>query len=131
MIANRKNYLPVAVYVITSYDPITYESHLENAYADDSIHIPEFPESYYNAILTYDSKDIISVNIDPSFYYLVKPRYYIDHTWENKSLELDLNKPIGTTLQTNQAVVFAIIAEKGIVERSYKVFWVLEQRPQF
>ena len=77
MIANWKSYLPVAVYVITSYDQETYESHLENAYADDSIHIPEFPEFYNNAVLTYDSKDVISVNIDPSFYYLVKPRYYI------------------------------------------------------
>ena len=41
-----KRFPPTAVYVIVNYDRTTYQAQLENTYADDSIHIPEFPESF-------------------------------------------------------------------------------------
>jgi hypothetical protein len=123
-----EGYPPVAAYVITSYDLKTFQSQLENTYADDSIHIPEFPESYLNRALLYNNNDVISIDLDANYHYLVKPRYYIDHTWENKNLEVNSKGSLEMTLPTAQAVVFAIIAEKGIKERKYKVLWVLERR---
>ena len=123
-----ESYPPVAAYVIKNYDPTTYQGQLENTYADDSIHIPEFSESYLNKAIVYANKERITVGIDPKFYFLVKPRYYIGHSWNNKNLDYDSPESFKMPSQTLQAVVFAIIAEKGKERRKYKVLWVLERK---
>ena len=121
-----ESYPPVAAYVITNYDPTTYQGQLENTYADDSIHIPEFPESYLNKAILYTNNESLTVGIDPKFVFLVKPRYYIGHSWNNKNLDYDSKESFEMPPETIQAVVFAIIAEKGREKRKFKVLWVFE-----
>jgi hypothetical protein len=123
-----KSYPPVAAYVITNYDQTTYQGQLENTYADDSIHVPEFPESYLNKAILYTNNERITVGLDQKFYCLVKPRYYIGHSWNNKNLDYDSTESFEMPSQTAKAVVFAIIAEKGIEKRKYKVLWVFEHK---
>ena len=117
---------PVAAYVITGYDQSTFESQQENTYADDSIHIPEFPEAYKNRPVQYKTGELISAKLDPGFYYLVKPRYYLGHSWENRGLDLDSSGSFRLPADVLQAVVFAIIVEKGVSGREYKLIWVFE-----
>jgi hypothetical protein len=51
--AGGERFPPTEVYVIVDYDRTTYQAHLENTYADDSIHIPEFPEAFGDKTVKY------------------------------------------------------------------------------
>ncbi|MGA2381684.1 MAG: hypothetical protein ABSG85_20490, partial [Spirochaetia bacterium] len=81
------SFVPSVVYVIVRYNPTTYEGQLESTYADDSLHLGEFPESYEGKTVQYRDGDRLQIVLDKGFHFDVGPRYYADHTWRVGSLE--------------------------------------------
>jgi len=127
---NGKLYRPIATYVITTFDPGTYQAHLENTYADDSIFVPEFPETYKNRSVPYSSGEAVRFHINAQFSYVVQPRYYLGQSWKPVSLELDKSGSARVPDDLYETVVFAIIADRAISKREYKVMWVLDYQGQ-
>jgi len=122
-----KRYPPTAVYVIVDYDRTTYQAQLENTYADDSIHIPEFPESFGDKNVTYNREKAIRVHVESPLQYIVHPHYYQGHSWTAINLEMDTNGTLKMPGDMSEYVMFAIVAVKGISNREYKGIWVLEK----
>jgi len=121
-----RQYEPAEVYVIDSYDPKTYQSHLESTYADDSIHLPEFPESYGNNTVHYKEMAVFRIQLEKQFSIVVEPRYYIGHSWDVGNVTSNTKESFTMPPNLVQSVLFAIIMEKVNPKRQFKVFWILD-----
>jgi hypothetical protein len=112
------------------YNPTTYEGQLESTYADDSLHLGEFPESYEGKTVQYRDGDRLQIVLDKGFHFDVGPRYYADHTWRVGSLEKYQDSSFNIPSQLLEATIFTIIGENGVKNREYKVLWVARKRAQ-
>ena len=122
---------PTETYVITAYDAASFQGQLENGYADDSIHIPEFPESYPAGFVALAKDAAFRLEIDPRFSVLVGPHRYEGHSWQAVALVAGDDGRYQPPANFYQDVVFIVIAEKAVAKRQYKVIWVLDgDRPQ-
>ncbi len=117
---------PTDTYVIADYDAATFQGQLENGYADDSIHIPEFPESYPAGFVALAKGAAFRLEIDPRFTVLVGPHRYDGHSWQALALVAGDDGRYRPPAIFFQAVVFIVIAEKTHAKRQYKVIWVLD-----
>jgi hypothetical protein len=118
-------YEPSEVYVIDSFDPKTYQSHLENGYADDSIYIPEFPESYGNRAMTYQKTSRFQIELEMPFTLVVGPHFYLGQSWRVGNV-IGNGNTFSVPLDLRQDVLFMIITDKENPNRQYKVLWVID-----
>ena len=123
---NRESFEPAEVYVISSFDPGTYEGHLENTFADDSFHLPEFPESYGNRIVRSSATDVFRIQLDTKFSTVVGPHYYRGHTWQVGDVDDRGNGSFGFHGSLIHSVLFSLVAEKVNPKRLFKVLWVVD-----
>ena len=123
-----EKYPPMEKYVVTHIDPDSYQCRLEDGYADDSIHLPEFPETY-NAI-SYNELDVFSVNLNNNYRFVVEPRIYPEHDWKVLKVKNWNNNEFNLPSKLSHAVLFSIIEEQNIAKRRYKVFWMLNYDKQ-
>jgi len=118
-------YEPFEVYVIDSFNPKTYQSHLENGYADDSIYIPEFPESYDNRAISYQKTSRFQIELEKPFALVVEPHFYLAQSWRVGNV-IENGNTFLVPQDLRQDVLFMIIADKGNPNRQYKVLWVID-----
>ena len=119
----EKKYPPMEMYVVTHIDPDSFQCMLEGGYADDSIHLSEFPETY-NPI-SYNESDAFLVNLDDNFRFAVEPHIYPEHDWKVLKVKNWNNNKFNLPIKLSHAVLFSIIEQKNITKRRYKVFWML------
>ncbi len=124
-----KKYSPMDMYIVTRIDPDGYQCKVEGGDADDSMHLPEFPETY-NPI-SYNESDLFLVNLDNNFRFVVEPHIYPGHSREVFMIKNWNNNNFNLPPKLSQAVLFSIIEEKNITRRKYKVCWVVsyEEKP--
>lgn len=118
-----KKYSPMDMYIVTHIDPDSYQCKVEGGYADDSMHLPEFPETY-NAI-SYNESDTFIVNLEDNFKFVVEPHVYPGHSREVFKIKNWNNNKFSLPPKLSRAVLFSIIEEKNITKRKYKVCWVV------
>jgi hypothetical protein len=116
---------PTLTYVIDAYDPVTYQGRLEDGFADDSLHVREFPEAFGQRFVAYRPGDSIKISLDSRFRFLVAPRSYRGHSWEAVDLALDERGSFKLSPDLGQSLVFAIVAADIAPKRQYKVVWAL------
>lgn len=126
MWTDSKRYEPCEVYVINSFDPKTYQSHLENAYADDSIYIPEFPENYGNRTIPYKETSQFRIEMETPFATVVGPYFYIGQSWRVGNVIRSGENFFALPPNFHQTVVFVIVEDKQNPQRQYKVLWVVD-----
>lgn len=118
-----KKHSPMDMYVVTHIDPGSYRCKVEGGYADDSMHLPEFPETH-NAI-SYNESDAFLVNLEDNFRFVVEPHIYPGHSREVFKIKYLNNNKFSLPPKLSHAVLFSIIEEKNITKRKYKVCWVV------
>ncbi|MGO9307648.1 MAG: hypothetical protein ACLQDL_01335, partial [Spirochaetia bacterium] len=121
-----RQYVPCEVYVVDTFDLLTYQCHLENTYADDSIYIPEFPEIYGNRSIVYTATSRLRIQLDDEFSVVVQPHFYVGQSWHvGNVIKKDLQS-FALPPRLCQTVLFAIIEDKMNPNRQYKVLWVID-----
>lgn len=117
-------YPPVEAYIVTHIvDPNSYQCHVEYGYADDSIHLPEFPETYSS--VPYNESDTFSINLENNFRFVVEPHIYPNHDWKVLKIKKGKNNNFNLPPGMSRGVLFSIIEEKNLSKRKYKVFWIV------
>jgi hypothetical protein len=119
---------PMEMYIITHIDPDTYQCELEDGYADDSFHLPEFSEARDE--ISYNELDTLSVNLNNDFRFVVEPHIYPEHDWKVLKVKNWNDNKFNLPFKLSHAVLFSIIEEKNITKRKYKVFWILNHDNQ-
>ena len=123
-----EKYPPMEMYIVADIDPNTYQCELEGGYADDSIHLSEFPETYDP--IAYNESDVFLVSLDNNFRFVVEPHIYPEHDWKVLKVKNWNNNKFNLSVKLSHAVLFSIIEEKNIARRRYKVFWMLNYDKQ-
>ncbi|KAF0134145.1 MAG: hypothetical protein FD145_901 [Candidatus Saganbacteria bacterium] len=123
-----KKYPPMDMYIVTHIDPESYQCKVEGGYADDSMHLPEFPETYDP--ISYNESDLFLVNLDNNFRFVVEPHIYSGHSLEILRAKNWNNDRFNLPSKLSHTVLFSIIEEKNATRRKYKVCWVLNYDKQ-
>lgn len=121
---NGKRYSPIDMYVVSCVDPVSYEGKLDNGYADDSLHLSEFVTDEH--LILYDETTLFLINLDENFRFVVKPHIYPKHSWLVEKVTCWQHKSFKLLPTLSRAVLFAVVEEKGISKRKYKVFWLVD-----
>jgi len=116
------------VYVIDGFDPMTFKGNLENIYADDSIYIPEFPESYGYRTVEYKATDRFRITLDNQYSFVAGPHYYRGLSWQVGEIMKKDRDAFSLPPGLHEEVIFTIIEDKANPKRQYKVLWVVDDQ---